>query len=73
MSNAIEKLRNNLGMSRKDFAKYLKTSVGAVSNYEYGTRLPKPSITYKIIDLASRHGISISFEDIYPREAINSN
>jgi DNA-binding XRE family transcriptional regulator len=67
MSNIIEEVRNKIGMSRKDMAEHLNITDGAISNYEHGTRFPKPDVAYGIKDLAASHGISITLEDIYPR------
>ena len=67
MENNFKQIRLNLGLSRKDLAKALGVTYGAISNYEYGTRKPALSICYRIIDLAKHRKLKVKLEDIYPR------
>ena len=52
-------------MSRKEFATALGITVGAISNYENGSRIPKMRVAYRILDLAKRKGHKLGLDDIY--------
>ena len=66
--NIIEMIRRELCMSRQEFARALKITSGAVSNYEYGARKPTSEIAYRILDLANKNGLKYTLEDIYVRK-----
>ena len=63
--NRIIEIRQKLKMSRKEFANALSITVGAISNYENGSRAPKLVIAYRILELAAQKGLGLNLEDIY--------
>lgn len=47
--NPIKTLRNRMGLSRSDFAKYLQIPVGTIQGWEQGRRTP-PDYMFNIIE-----------------------
>lgn len=66
MSKKIKKLRKKLKMSRHDFASALGLSVGCISHYENGIRVPGRHTFYKLQNLAALKGVQLNYEDVYP-------
>lgn len=68
MDNPFTTVREHHGWTKRELAEALGVSRQAVGFYEAGDRRPETDIAYRLIDLAARDGISVSLEDIYPRE-----
>ena len=64
--NFIKKLRIQLGLSRKIFAKILGVSQASITHYEKGIRSPDIKVAYKMTTLAKIHNRIYVLEDIYP-------
>lgn len=72
MENNIKKLRNELGMSRRELAHALGITVGAVSHYENGIRLPGRLSSSRLLELAKKNRLKFRLEDIYISKLENS-
>lgn len=68
MKNHIEMIRLKMGLTRQELAQALELSHQAIFYYEHGLRRPRLSTCYKFIDLAKKYGVSLSLEEIYPRD-----
>lgn len=68
MANIVTQLRKKLKLKKHEMAELLDITVPGLHNYESGRRLPRPVFAYRIIDLAKLHGITLTLEDLYPRE-----
>lgn len=62
----IKKIRNDLGLSFRQFASILQVNPSAVFYWENGKRKPCIENTYKILEIARKNGIEIDFEWIRP-------
>jgi transcriptional regulator with XRE-family HTH domain len=72
MITLLRKIKCKTQWSRQRLADELGVTSGAISNYEYGSRYPKPALAYKLIDIGKSLDIHCSLEDVYPREQFNT-
>ncbi len=63
--NAIQKLRESLGLSQAQFGFKMGVSQGAVSSWERGEKTPLPAQAKAITVLAKEHGIVLTLDVIY--------
>lgn len=67
--NNLKDARLHLGKSQKEVAKATGMHVASICYYECLLRFPRPDIALIIIEYYKKHGINISFEDIYKHHA----
>jgi transcriptional regulator with XRE-family HTH domain len=65
---ALTSIRKKLGLSQTELGRSIGKRASAISNYETKRRHLPLDDAYKIIDIARQKGISISLEDLYPRD-----
>ncbi|WP_415034533.1 helix-turn-helix domain-containing protein [Azonexus sp.] len=74
--NAAQSIRQRLGMSQAAFAHALGVSQGNICHIEQQRQEVTPRIARRIIALAAKNGIAITFDDIYaaaPEERHGAN
>ena len=64
----LKSIRKKTGLSQKALAELLLIKQSTVCSYENGDRQVNRKIAYKYIDIAKKHGIQITLENIYPRD-----
>lgn len=57
----VRTLREKLGMSQTEFAKYINTSLSSVSRWENETQSPGPKYKKLIVRLAEEHEVEIKY------------
>jgi len=63
--NATQFIRHRLGMSQVGFAQALGVTQGNICHIEQGRQEVTPRIARRIIALAAKNGIEVTFDDIY--------
>jgi DNA-binding transcriptional regulator YiaG len=63
IGEVIKKLRKNLHLDQKDFAKLVGVTEAAVCNWENDRRIPRMSMIRKMIELIKDNHININTED----------
>lgn len=63
--NTIISIRKRLGLSQVEFATALGVSQGTVSNMEIGRYVIRPNLAQKVIEVAAKHGLAVTYDDIY--------
>lgn len=63
--NNVQSIRQRLGMSQVGFAQALGVTQGNICHIEQGRQEVTPRIARRIIALAAKNGIAITFDDIY--------
>lgn len=63
--NKVIALRKRLGLSQKELANQIGKSQGTISNVELGIQDLMPEDARQVICIARKHGIDITFDDIY--------
>jgi DNA-binding XRE family transcriptional regulator len=66
MVNNVKKIRNKLGMTKKNFSQLLDLAYVTVCNWEAQGKNPSLKNCYKIIELCRHNRIKISVQDILP-------
>ena len=61
----VRAIRQQLGMSQVNLAMCLGLTQTAISYWERGDGHPSPGIAARLIELASWHGVTIAYEDVY--------
>lgn len=61
-------LRKRLGLTQKQLAEVAGISRISIARCELGISFPSQSSMKKIIDLAKKHDINVTFEDFYEKE-----
>ncbi|MBN3145336.1 MULTISPECIES: helix-turn-helix transcriptional regulator [Pectobacterium] len=64
-SNNIKSVRERLGLSQSALAAEIGVSQGNISHYECQRQSVPQDVSNRIIDVAKKRGIEISFNDIY--------
>jgi len=59
------KIREHADLKRQEVGKLLGVSYNAVANYETAYRWPDMKKARIYIDLAKKHGLKVSLDDIY--------
>ena len=67
-TNNIKEVRERLGMSQASFAEAIGVSQGNISHYECQRQDVSPDVARRIIAAARKHGVSVSFDNIYVAE-----
>lgn len=65
LSNAWQRFRSQTGMSQVELATLLKIQQSTISHYEYGGRCPEPRIAKRFVELAKRHKVRMSMDELY--------
>lgn len=60
-------LRDQIGVSQQEAADFVGVTAQAWSHWENGIRQPNRENAYNIITLAAENDISLTLEDIFPR------
>jgi len=63
--NNILSIRQRLGLSQAAFGEAIDVSQGNVSHYELGRQQVPPDVARRVISAAAKHGVALSFDDIY--------
>lgn len=66
MTNNVQKIREELGLTRVAFAKKVGIGYSTLCNYEYFNKNPNLENCYKIIKLCEQMNIPITVQDIRP-------
>jgi transcriptional regulator with XRE-family HTH domain len=64
-TNNIQKIRERLGLSQRDFADMIGVWQSAISHYENERNNVSPDVARRMIDVAAKRGIHITFDEIY--------
>jgi len=64
----IKIIRIRIGLNQKDFSRLLGITQTYLSFLESAKRCPSVNLSYKIKDLAKKHGILITLEDIHKKK-----
>lgn len=65
-AESIKKFRKDLCITQSEFAQLLKVTVCTISMYENGKRQPSYPTIRKILELAKKKKIKMTFDDIRP-------
>jgi transcriptional regulator with XRE-family HTH domain len=63
-NNCIKSIRIRLGFNQTEFAELIEKDKTSVSLYESGKRKPGFPTLRKIVDLANKNGIQVSYSDL---------
>ncbi|HBM0095482.1 TPA: helix-turn-helix transcriptional regulator [Salmonella enterica subsp. enterica serovar Blitta] len=66
--NNLKKLRKAAGISQASLADILDVSQGAIAHYEKERRKLNVDSAKKIIEALNTHGVSCTFEDVFPTQ-----
>ncbi|EHM9266713.1 helix-turn-helix transcriptional regulator [Salmonella enterica] len=69
--NNLKKLRKEAGISQASLADALGVSQGAIAHYEKGIRKLNVESAKKVIEALNTHGVSCTFEDVFPTQKVN--
>ena len=65
MKKFIQRIEKASGLDHREIAEHIGVTPSAVSNYRNGVREPRPWVAKRLLKLARRHGLEMSFDDIY--------